>query len=189
MTDWPTSYACAESLSTSRGSRALRAIQWGDREAIRRWRNDQIEVLRQAEPLTSEDQDMYYRGVVRAQLFEAAPPQILLAFLDDGELVGYGGFVHIAWADRRAELSFLSQTDRAAGPHWQDEWRAYVPLMAQIAREQLGLHRLTAETFEFRADVLAVMEELGFEREGVMRQHHLIDGDYCDSILTGLLLD
>ena len=187
--EWPRGYACAPELDASSGSRSLRAIQWDDRTAIREWRNDQIEVLRQAEPLTTQAQDAYFQAVLLPQLSMAEPPQVLLAFLDAGELVGYGGFVHIAWGDHRAEISFLSETARAADPHWQDEWRAYIPLMASIARERLGLHRLTAETFEFRTDVLAVMAELGFEREGVLRQHHLIDGEYCDSILTGMLLD
>ena len=39
-------------------------IRYEDREPIRAWRNAQLEVLRQAEPLTTEQQEAYFQRVV-----------------------------------------------------------------------------------------------------------------------------
>lgn len=188
MSPWPQGYRAFPELGIEVEGRALRALRWEDREPIRRWRNEQLDVLRQGSPLTPEQQDAYYTDVLAPQFGLDRPPQVLVAFEEEGRLVGYGGFVHIAWHDDRAELSFLMATERAQSPAWADDWRAYLPLLATLAREHLGLHRLTTETFAFRTDVLAVMQECGFVREGVLRDHHRLDDGYCDSVVCGLLL-
>ena len=168
---------------------SIRPIHWHDRESIRQWRNGQLDVLRQDQPLTEEQQDTYFRDVILPQFDMEKPPQILLAFLQDGELIGYGGFVHISWSDLRAEVSFLSNPDRCSRSEWADDWRVFLGMIAVLARTELGLHRLTTETYAFRTDVLAYEEAFGFVREGVLREHHRIDGAWVDSIVCGLLLD
>lgn len=185
---WPSGYRAFPALGAHDGGRRVRPLRWEDRQPIRQWRNDQLEVLRQGAPLSPEDQDAYYAQVLAPQFDDDHPPQVLLAFEEDDRLVGYGGFVHIAWHDSRAELSFLMATDRAQSSAWADDWRSYLPLLTTVAREQLRLHRLTTETFAFRTEVLAVMEECGFVREGVLREHHRLEDGYCDSVVCGLLL-
>lgn len=189
MSTWPPGYTCAPDLGATAGRWSVRPIQYEDREQVRQWRNAQIDALRQASPLTSADQDAYFADVVRPQLDQSEPRQVLVAFEEDGSLVGYGGFVHVSWPDRRAELSFLMETGRARRPDWADDWRTFLPLLASVARDHLHLHRLTTETFAFRTEVLDVMSECGFVREGVLRQHHRTPDGYVDSVVCGMLLD
>jgi ribosomal-protein-alanine N-acetyltransferase len=48
-------------------------------------------------------------------------------------------------------------------------------------------HRIEAEVYDFNARSLALLERLGFKREGVKREaHHDSDG-YHDVIVLGLL--
>jgi RimJ/RimL family protein N-acetyltransferase len=186
---WPDEYACAPGLAGDAGAFSVRPIRWEDREPIRRWRNEQIDVLRQVEPLTVEGQDSYFTDVVLPQLSQAAPAQVLLGFLEDGRLVGYGGVVHLCWPDRRGEISFLTPAERASGTQLRTDWLAFLSIVAPLCRTVLGLHKVTTETFEFRPELRSHLEEFGFREEGVLVDHHLVDGAWVTSYAHGLLLD
>ena len=102
----------------------LRPIHWNDRDAIRQWRNEQIVVLRQVNPLSAHQQDSYFTNVVLPQLTQKQPEQILFAFLEDSQLVGYGGFAHIVWSDHCAEVSFLTDIHRSDQEVISQDWSA-----------------------------------------------------------------
>ena len=186
MSDWPQEYTCAPALGAKSGSYRIRPIRWEDREAIRQWRNDQIYVLRQDCLLTIADQDRYFVSVVRPELMEEHPRQVLVGFLEEEQLVGYGGIVHIDWSDRRGEVSFLSDPSRN---RLVEDWQVYLDMLLPCARLQLGLHKLTTETYDFRADVICALESRGFTREGFLLNHHFWDGQWHNSVLHGLLLE
>lgn len=86
-------------------------IRFEDRYDIMKWRNEQIDILRQDSLLTEEMQDEYFNNVVLNLFDKAQPEQLLFSFLKDGELIGYGGLVHIDWKNKNAEISFLLNTD------------------------------------------------------------------------------
>ena len=98
------------------GAYRLVPIRYEDREPIRAWRNAQLDVLRQAAPLTAEQQEAYFQRVVMPLFEQEKPGQLLFSLLHDEELIAYGGLVHISWADLRAEVSFLVEPARAADP-------------------------------------------------------------------------
>lgn len=189
MSDWPSTYSCADLSGLARGPIRLRPIHWDDREPIRRWRNAQLDVLRQADPLTVEDQDRYFDDVVRDQLDQERPDQVLLAMLEDDRLVGYGGVVHISWHNRRGEISFMTEPSRLDEPTLRADWLTFLSLIGETARDRLGLHRLTTETYAIRRSLLEILDEAGFQREGVLRDHAVVDGAFVDSIVHGRLLD
>ena len=187
MSDWPSHYAHFSDLTTTSDSLELRPLRWEDREPIRRWRNEQIDVLRQSEPLTESDQDRYYEEVVRPQFDQPYPAQILWAAEEKGSLIGYGGIVHLVWSDRRGEVSFLTETSRSKASLAED-WAAFLEMIVPMARDLLGLHKLTTETYTTRHALVPVLEAQGFVLEGTLRQHHRINGAWVDSLAHGLLL-
>ena len=185
---WPTEYAYLPDLTCQQGHYRIRPIHWDDRTAIRTWRNEQIAILRQASPLSEEDQDRYFEHIVRPQFSELHPPQLLWAFLEDDQLVGYGGLVHFEWSDLRAEVSFLTETARVPGLLSRD-WETFLSLLIPVARQHLTLHKLTTETYSSRPDLIPVLESVGFVQEGTLRQHHRVKENWVDSLAHGLLLD
>ena len=189
MTDWPLAYRCADLSGLGRDGIMLRPIHWEDREPIRTWRNAQLDVLRQTGLLSEADQDRYYRHVVRPQLDEAAPDQVLMAMLSDGRLVGYGGLVHISWPHRRAEISFMTEPGRLDEATFRADWAVFLDLMIDVGRNRLRLHRLTTETYEIRTAVLESLEACGFVEEGRLRDQVRLDDRFIDSVLHGILLD
>src|SRR5687767_9766743 len=95
-------YVCAD-VSVREEDYAIVAIRREDMLPIMEWRNAQLEVLRQKEPLTETRQLAYWENVVAPGFSQAEPTQILLTYFHRGHAIGYGGFVHISWPDRRAE--------------------------------------------------------------------------------------
>ena len=186
---WPASYTCLLESEWVLGSYALRPIQFEDRVAIREWRNAQIEVLRQAHPLTVEGQRAYFTDVVRPQLLEEKPDQVLMTLWFDGAMVGYGGLVHIDWFHERAELSFLVDPIRIATGCYEMDFLTFLELIARVARDDLALHRLTGETFPERTEHVRIFEAFGFVCEGRLVQHRRVGSGYGDSLVHGLLLD
>ena len=57
----------------------------------------------------------------------------------------------------------------------------------RLAFHELNLHRITVTVFEYNTHSLALCEKLGFQREGVYREHLQHDGRRYDTILLGLL--
>ena len=167
----------------------LLPIRVADREAIRAWRNAQLVVLRQAAPLSALDQDAYFTRVVLPLFTQQQPAQLLFSLLHHGELVAYGGLVHISWLDGRAEVSFLADPARAAEPAtYRHDFRAHLRLLGQVAFEGLKFNRLFTETYDIRPAHVAVLEEAGFRLEGRLRQHvQLAPGTFADSLMHGQL--
>ena len=164
-------------------------IRYEDREAIRTWRNAQLEVLRQAEPLSSARQEAYFQTVVLPLFGQDQPGQLLFSLFHNDELVAYGGLVHISWPDRRAEVSFLADPARAAAPEtYRNDFRAHLRLLGQAAFEGLKFNRLFTETYDIRPAHVAILEAAGFRLEGRLRQHvQLAPGTFADSLMHGQL--
>ena len=184
---WPRAYTHFPNIERTSGEFRLRPLRWEDREPIRRWRNEQIDVLRQTALLSAEDQDAYYRNVLAPQFAEREPRQILWALEVNGNLIGYGGLVHIAWSDARAEVSFLTETARVSDL-LPDDWAAYLHLLIPVARDSLKFHKLTTETFATRLEMLPILEANGFVCEGVLRDHHRESYGWTDSHVHALIL-
>lgn len=178
-------YQCLPWTERPAGAYLLRAVQPEDIESIRLWRNAQMDVLRQSAPIEPDAQRRYFAENVWPQLELTEPMQILLAIERDGLFVGYGGLVHVAWNDQRAEVSFLLDPDCADG--YAEVFGAFLDALKSVAFDDLGLHRLFTETYAHRTAHIAILEQAGFEREGVLRDHVRISGNPVDSILHGCL--
>jgi RimJ/RimL family protein N-acetyltransferase len=178
-----------ELTATNADSRyQLRPIHWNDRDAIREWRNTQIDVLRQHNPLSASDQDNYFSNIVLPQLTQEQPEQILFAFLEDSQPVGYGGLVHIVWSDRRAEVSFLTDINRSEQHVFSQDWSQYLTLLVQLA-QKIGFNKLTTETYSIRSELIEILENFGFTQEDLLRDHHLINGAPVDSFAHAYLIN
>jgi RimJ/RimL family protein N-acetyltransferase len=175
--------------SVTDGVIVLRAVEPGDVESIRQWRNAQMDVLRQRLPLTPGAQRAYFASVVWPMKSHVEPSQILFAIEQEGILIGYGGLVHISWPDLRAEVSFLLE------PSMEKELEArsaafsrFLDLVSALAFQDLRLHRLSTETSNLRSAHIATLENSGFTQEGRLRENIIVENIFRDSILHRLLV-
>lgn len=181
-------YLCLNHGSYSSGEYSVTAIRELDIYLIKEWRNAQIAVLRQKRPLTNDRQKAYYNNVVRPSFEMGQPNIILFSYLLGSNCIGYGGLTNIDWNARRAEISFILDTDRIVDTRqYQQDFGAFLSLMKRIAFDELGLNRLFTETYDIRPWHVAVLENNGFEFEGRLKQHVYIEGRLVDSLMHGCL--
>ena len=161
-------------------------------EPIRLWRNAQIDILRQKEPLTKEDQIRYFNNVLIPSFSQDHPSQILWQIKRSGTLIGYGGLVHIDWndgkEDGKAEISFLLDDAIHEGSvDFKEAFFAFVTFLKKIAFEGFKFRKLSAEIYHYRHLVIALLEHSGFMLEGTLQAQICKKGCWQDSLLYGLL--
>ncbi|MFI0435415.1 MAG: GNAT family N-acetyltransferase [Parachlamydiaceae bacterium] len=180
-------YKCLKKNDFKIDNYQLIPIRDQDIENIRTWRNAQMSVLRQQKTLTNEDQRRYFQTSVWPTFEEESPSQLLFSFLFQDQSIGYGGLTRLDWGNRRAEVSFLVDPSRAEIESiYTQDFKVFLTILCKIAFEQLDLHRLVSETYAFRSSTLKVLEEVGFKREGVLREHVYKNGRWCDAIVLAL---
>ncbi|MBF2053174.1 MAG: ATP-grasp domain-containing protein [Candidatus Sericytochromatia bacterium] len=167
---------------------SIQAIQADQIEAIRVWRNAQIEILRQSQPLSAEDQETYFKTVIWPSLSERQPRQVIFSLFHRQQFIGYGGLVHIAWHDFHAEVSFLLDPQIMQDPtQYQNAFQGFLELMKHIAFDELGLNRLSTEIYGFRKQHIALVEQNGFVLEGVLKERVFFKGVFWDAVIHSFL--
>ena len=185
---WPACYKYWPNLSTATNAGVVRPIRWSDREDIRVWRNQQIEVLRQQVPISMEQQDLYYSQILAPQMSMTHPTQFLFGIEVENRLVGYGGLTNVNWGTQEAELSFLVHPRILKTTSYAEIMLAFITVVADFAKNQFGLLRIFTETYTQRTDHIEILKIAGFTQEEVLIDRVVVDGKPIDSLIHGLSL-
>jgi RimJ/RimL family protein N-acetyltransferase len=181
-------YKCLPQRIYQNGEYTIEAVQPHHIERIRQLRNEQMDLLRQENPISKEEQIQYYEKYIWPELKSDNPKNILLSYKYKDELIGYGGLVHLSWVDKRAEMSFLLDSSIVKNDNHRNIYMSnFITLVKNICFNQLSFNRLYTETFEFRKFHIKVLCNNGFKEEGCMRQHIYVDNQYYDSILHSII--
>lgn len=163
-------------------------IRKKDIQFIRKWRNEQIDVLRQRKKITKKEQIDYYNKVIKKSFSEKRPECILFSFLLNDVCIGYGGLTNIDWLSKRAELSFILKTIRFSNPKiYQKDFNYFLNIIMQLSFDELKFNRLFTETYNIRALHIKILESVGFELEGKLKQHVNIKDKFVDSLIHGYI--
>ena len=104
--------------------------------------------------------------------------------LDNDELIGYVELDGILWTHRVSGVSIAIGEEE----HWGKGYGYEVmQLVLRFAFDELNLHRVQLTVFSYNKRAIALYEKLGFQREGVHREHLQRDGKRYDMYLYGLL--
>ena len=181
-------YICLQHQEQHIGDYSIVPLRYEDRFSIMKWRNEQIYHLRQARPLTEDDQQRYFDNVVSKLYDNPKPDQILFSYLEKGVCIGYGGLVHINWIDRNGEISFIMDTKLEA-EHFAEHWSNYLTMLKSVAFDDLGLHKIYTYAFDLRPHLYTMLEANGYKREATLKEHCLFNGEYKDVVLHSLWND
>lgn len=181
-------YICLQYQEQHLGDYSIVPLRYEDRFSIMKWRNEQIYHLRQARPLTEDDQQRYFDNVVSKLYDNPKPDQILFSYLEKGVCIGYGGLVHINWIDRNGEISFIMDTKLEA-EHFAEHWSNYLSMLKSVAFDDLGLHKIYTYAFDLRPHLYTMLEANGYKREATLKEHCLFNGEYKDVVLHSLWND
>ena len=175
-------YTCLKQQVQHVGDFAMVPLRYEDRFSIMKWRNEQIYHLRQAHPITEEDQQCYFDNVVSKLYDNPKPDQILFSYLENGACIGYGGLVHVNWIDKNAEISFIMDTELEP-EHFSEYWSIYLTMLKKVAFGDLGLHKIYTYAFDLRPQLYTVLERSGFIREATLKEHCSFNGEYKDVVI------
>ena len=178
------SYKCLTNQSFSINDYTLIPIRDEDKYDILKWRNEQIDILRQSNPLTEEQQNLYFKTVV-SQLFEQEQPtQILWSLLLKGKLIGYGGLVHIDWENKTAEISFLTETQRNKDVNiFIEDWVNYLSLIKQLADIYLNFNSIFTYAYDIRPNLYVALEKSGFKETKRIKDFIEINNELKDVVI------
>ena len=85
--------------------------------------------------------------------------------------------------NHRAEIGFILNRD-----YWRQGFmRQALEAVIDFAFTTLKLHRIEADADPENAGSLGVLEKLGFQREGLFRDRWLLDNEWVDSVMLGLV--
>lgn len=102
----------------------------------------------------------------------------------DEEPVGDILLQDVDWTTRQCELGYAIDPDESGQGYATEA----ADLALKHAFDGMGIHRVHAKVVEGNDASMRVLEKLGFEREGVLREAHYNQyGDYEDWHLFGLL--
>lgn len=123
-----------------------------------------------------------------AEMLEDTEYRFLMCHSNDGDEPAPVGVVAFAWVVDEHKIGWLS--------YWvapEQQGNGYVTEGAELFLDYVfrerGFHKVNAGVAASNAASAAVLEKLGFEREGTSRQEHFVDGDWEDSHKYGLLAD
>jgi RimJ/RimL family protein N-acetyltransferase len=162
----------------------LRAVERNDLPQLLEWRNNPRfrQFFREFRELNMEKQIQWYEQVVLADLNTF---MFSIVELQNSRLIGACGLCYIRWNDRNADFSIYIGADNL---YIDDK---YAPDAANIlilyAFNELCLHRLWAEIYDFDEAKIGLFQNLGFKIDGHHRETHWAEGRWCDSLFYSLL--
>lgn len=177
-------YKCLKRNVFKRNSYTLLPLRDMDKFKIMKWRNDQLDILRQKRPLQKKEQANYFKQVVSTLFKDPRPGQILWSYLYNDELIGYGGLVHIDWEAGNAEISFLVSTERNKNIIvFKKDWDNYLKLIEQAAFKELQFHKMYTYAYKIRPHYFEVMYKNGYKKEATLKRHVMINGGLKDVLI------
>ena len=179
-------YACLKTQEFTLNQYQLIPIRYKDIFLIKQWRNAQIDILRQEEPLTDEMQKKYFENILEPSSSLRHPKQILFSLLKENQCIGYGGIVHIDWEVQKGEISFLVDTDRTRQPEvYEADFTTFLKLIKEVAFHDLHFRSLYAETYDIRPHHISILESNGFIEEKRVKNLVNIGSEPKDSLIHG----
>ena len=149
---------------------------FSDPEVTRYWSSPPYTEMAQAEALLAEIEESF----LQRTLFQWGVEREA-----DGKVVGTVTLWQLDIGNRRGESGFALGRE-AWGQGLMTE--ALGALFA-FCFGVLGLHRLEADVEPANERSLALLERLGFRREGVLRERWFTYGEWQDSVMLGLLAE
>jgi RimJ/RimL family protein N-acetyltransferase len=132
-----------------------------------------------ARPVNMLKQEEYFEE------FLSAEDNVFLMIEHREESVGWVNLKHIKEESRKAEFGIRilpEHQGKGLGSEASE-------LIIEYGFETLNLHRIYARTFNFNSASKALMEKIGFRREGTKRKAVFKDGEYRDVALYSVLED
>ncbi|MED5018431.1 GNAT family protein [Paenibacillus chibensis] len=162
----------------------LRAIEKEDLNRLQSWRNQPEfrRFFREYRELNSSNQAEWFEKTV---LKDRNTVMFAIEELATRDLIGACGLCYIDWINRNADFSIYIGKDNL----YIDEIYAddAAKIMISYGFDELGLHRLWSEIYEFDELKQMLFNRIGFQLDGRHRHTHWSEGKWSDSLFYSLI--
>ncbi len=134
-------------------------------------------------PWTDEADGVKLVESVRRCFAEGSLYQWGVTHRSDEALIGTCSLAHVDAQNRRAEIGFALRRDRWGHGYMSEAART----LLRFAFEELELHRVEADVDPRNEACIRLLESLGFQREGYLRERWLVGQEVNDAAFYGLL--
>ena len=184
---FPTQYKALPKSTFSENEYMISPVRREDRYEIMKWRNDQINVLRQENALSEAQQDDYFENILSRSFNDPTPDQLIFSFFKSYQLIGYGGLTHIDWKNRNSEISFLLKTDLNRPDVYSDLFEAFLGLICQVGKIS-NLHKIYTYGYNLSEYRFKPLIKSDFIQEACLMNHKSIDGKLYDVLIYSKIL-
>lgn len=162
----------------------LRDVRRTDAEALFRLRADErvMEHIPRPRAVTMDDVHKLIDTVLEAQV-NGDGISWAIALPEEDTLIGTIGFYRLKKEHHRAEVGYALHSDHWRKGYMLEALRAVVA----VGFERYGFHSIEAVTDPRNAPSNALLERLGFVREGLFREDHYWNGEFQDSAVYAML--
>jgi len=147
---------------------------FGDAEVMRYWSSPPWQNVADADALIEN----VTRGAAENQFYQWG-----VAVKKDDTIIGTCTLFQLDRRNRRAELGFILRRD-CWGRGFMTET---LGALLQFSFQTMKLHRLEADVDPRNETCIRLLERVGFQREGLLRERWLVNGEVNDSLMFGLL--
>ncbi len=161
----------------------LRPVRLDDASVIRKWHNDPqlMRLARVGEKKTTLKEERIDIQAARKSDREAY--HMIMKKLDNSAI----GFVRFNYIDRTSGNVWLRVMVGERQAHGKGYAREALQIYLEWLFDVIGVHRVTIECYATNERAVKFYRQLGFRKEGVLREAVLIDGKYHDIFSFGLL--
>ncbi|PKM77603.1 MAG: N-acetyltransferase [Firmicutes bacterium HGW-Firmicutes-15] len=162
----------------------LRAIEKNDLDQLLEWRNipELRQYFREYRELSMENQQRWYEKIV---VEDQNTLMFAIIDLNTTELLGASGLCQINWVNRNADFSIYIGKNKM---YIDSEYAIdAATILSKYSFEELGLHRLWAEIYDFDEPKKGFFERLGFTLEGRHRETYWSNGMWHGSLFYSIL--
>lgn len=159
----------------------LRPVQSDDRGKIYRWRNslDVAKYMYSDQLITEEEHNRWFDGIIKDQ--DSRKYWIIVY---DKEEIGLVNITDIDEANKRGCYAsyIVGKNLRGKGIGATAEY-----YILRYFFEDLGFNKICTEAFSFNKAGINVHKSLGFQVEGLYRQHRIKNGQFEDVVVLSML--
>lgn len=164
----------------------LRAVEREDLPQLMEWRNTSKyrQYFREFRELNLEQQNQWFENTVCKD-----PKTLMFSIveLSTNRLLGACGLCYINWTHRNADFSiYIGADDLYIDNKFADD---AAMVMANYGFNEINMHRLWAEIYDFDEPKKQMFNRLGFTLDGMFRQTYWHDGKWHNSLFFSMLAD
>lgn len=160
----------------------IRALEPGDRDRLVSWRNDrniQDQLIGWHWPTAPENEEDWLKAIRNDQKNKRFAIEA-----DDGKHIGNIGVYDIDWISRQCGFGlFIGDHNYLGKGYANDASQA----LLSFTFSEIGMHRVWVYILESNKPSRSHFERLGFQHEGLLREHNFRDGKFVDVVVMGLL--